>query len=55
MVHLFNKSIELGILASKFSTVWEDTYGCEKQYRCALAIYLNIFIILIWDHNGFCD
>ena len=21
-------------------TVWEDTTGCAKQYRCALAIYL---------------
>ena len=22
------------------STVWEDTDDCEKQYRCALSIYL---------------
>ena len=22
------------------STVWEDTDGCAKQYRCALAIYV---------------
>ena len=22
------------------STVWEDTGGCYKQYRCDLAIYL---------------
>ena len=25
---------------SGMSTVWEDTGGFEKQYRCALAIYL---------------
>ena len=23
------------------STVWEDTDGCAKTYRCALAIYLK--------------
>ena len=22
------------------STVWEDTDGCAKQYRCDLAVYL---------------
>ena len=22
------------------SIVWEDTYGCAKQYICALTIYL---------------
>ena len=25
---------------SCISTVWEDTDGCVKQYRCALDIYL---------------
>ena len=25
---------------SVISTVWEDTNGCAKQYRCALAIYV---------------
>ena len=25
---------------SGISTVWEDTYGCDKQYRCGLSIYL---------------
>ena len=25
---------------SGMSTVWEDTDGCAKQYRCALDIYL---------------
>ena len=23
------------------STVWEDTDGCSKQYRCYLAAYLT--------------
>ena len=22
------------------STVWEDNYGCVKQYMCALAVHL---------------
>ena len=25
---------------SGMSTVWEDTEGCAKKYRCDLAIYL---------------
>ena len=25
---------------SGMSIVWEDIYGCSKQYRCNLAIYL---------------
>ena len=25
---------------SGISTVWEDTDGCAKKYKCALAIYL---------------
>ena len=25
---------------SGMSTVWEDTGGCAKKYRCTLAIYL---------------
>ena len=28
------------ILAYDMSTVWGDTNGCAKQYRCALVIYL---------------
>ena len=35
-----NKFIELVILVSGMSTVWEDTYGCANQYRYNLAIYL---------------
>ena len=22
------------------STIWENTYGCAEQYRCATALYL---------------
>ena len=40
MVHLFIKTIEIGILVSVVSTVWEDTDGCSKKYRCVLDIYL---------------
>ena len=25
---------------SGMSTVWEDTNGCAKQYKCALGMYL---------------
>ena len=28
------------ILVFGMSTVWEDTDGCAKHYRCVLAIYL---------------
>ena len=28
------------MLVSGTSTLWEDTNGCAKQYRCALGIYL---------------
>ena len=27
------------------STVWEDTSGCDKQYRCALTIYLVTMLL----------
>ena len=40
MFHLFKKCFESGILVSGMSTVWEETDGRAKQYRCALAIYL---------------
>ena len=39
MFHLLKK-IESGRLVSVMSTVWEETDGRAKQYRCALAIYL---------------
>ena len=28
------------ILVSGITTLWEDTDGCDNQYRCDLAIYL---------------
>ena len=40
MFHLFKKFLEPGILVSGMSTVWEDTDDCDKQYSCALDIYL---------------
>ena len=40
MVHLFKKMIELGLLVSGISKVWEDTNGCANQYMCALSIYI---------------
>ena len=39
-INLFNKFFESVLSVSGMSTVWEDTYGCAKQYRCALDIYL---------------
>ena len=35
----FNKFIELDAIVSGILSVLEDTGGCAKQYRCALAIY----------------
>ena len=40
IIHLFKKIIELGLLFSGMSTVWEDTDGFANQYRYALDIYL---------------
>ena len=40
MVHLLKTFLESVKLVSGVSTVWEDTGGCAKQYRCALDIYL---------------
>ena len=40
MVHIFKTFLESVRLVSGISTVWEDTYGCAKQYRCALGVYL---------------
>ena len=40
IVYLLKTFLESGSLVSGMSTVWEDTTGCAKQYRCALDIYL---------------
>ena len=54
MVHLFEKKVESGRLVSGMSTVWEDTDGCAKKYRCALTIYLMTVLSssygIIMDH-----
>ena len=54
MVHLFEKKLESGRLVSGMSTVWEDTDGCAKKYRCALTIYLMTVLSssygIIMDH-----
>ena len=54
MVNLFNKFIELGLLVSGLYTVWGDTDGCAKLYRCSLGIYLMTVISylyrIIMDH-----
>ena len=31
---------EKKILATSFSTIWENTDGCDEQYRYASALYL---------------
>ena len=41
--------MELGILVSGVSTVWEDTEGYSKQYRCSIAFYL---MTLLWFLYG---
>ena len=44
MVHLLETFLESGRLVSGMSTVWEDTGGFAKKYRCYLNIYLmNVF------------
>ena len=36
LVHLFKKLIELGLIVSGLSTIWEDTDGFAKTYMWAL-------------------
>ena len=33
---------------SSMSTVWEDTNGCENQYRCALDMQLIIVLLSLY-------
>ena len=40
MVHLLKIFLESGRLVPGMSIVWEDTDGCDKQFRYALFIYL---------------
>ena len=37
---IYLKLFESVILVSGMSTVWGDTGGCDKKYRCVLDIYL---------------
>ena len=34
---------------SGMSTLWEDTHGCSKQYRCALSVYLITLLSSPYD------
>ena len=34
------KTIELRLLVSRISKLWEENYGCAKKYRRDLDIYL---------------
>ena len=45
---IYFKNFESGILVSGNSTVWEDTYGCDKQYRCSLVCYLMTLLSSSW-------
>ena len=49
MVHLFKKFIELVLLISVLSTVWEDTDGCENPYTHFLDIYLMNLLSSLYD------
>ena len=44
VIHIFHYSfflnVELGVLVSGMSIIWEDNDGCEKPYMCSLDIYL---------------
>ena len=40
MVYVFNILIESGLLFYGLSTIWEETDGCTKKYRCVLTVYL---------------
>ena len=38
--HLISLLKEKKLMTTSFSTIWENTGGCAKQYRCASALYL---------------
>ena len=44
IIHIL-KSLESTISVSSISTVWEETNGCAKQYRCNLAIHLMTVLL----------
>ena len=41
---IYLKLFESGILVPGISNVWEDTGGCDMQFRCYLSIYLMTVI-----------
>ena len=43
------KIIELGLLVSVMSTLWEYTDGCANKYRCDLDIYLMTVLSSLYD------
>ena len=54
MVHLFIKLVELGLLVSVLSTVWKETEGCAKHFRCALVIYFMNMLSYLYDIIIYC-
>ena len=46
MVNIFQHLMDEYIIKPNESTIWEETDGCAKQYRYAIALYLMIFISL---------
>ena len=53
MFHLLLSPFESGILVSCMSEVWEDIYGCAKQYMCALTI--NLMTVLSFSYGIIMD
>ena len=37
---LFSLLKDKKVLTASLSKIWENTYGCAKQYRCVSALYL---------------
>ena len=53
MIHMISwfidwKTIELGLLVSGMSTVWEETDGFTNQYRRDLAIYIMTVLLYFY-------
>ena len=55
MIYLFKEIIELGLLFSGMSTLWEEINSCSEQVRCYLDIYLttalSFLYSMIMDHE----
>ena len=46
MMNIFQKFMEKHIIKANKLTVWKETDGCKKQYRCSFVVYLMIFFSL---------